>query len=121
MNAIEVPLHEALEATSGARAVALVGLDGMIVASAGEAIGASLDVVTASFADLVRRAARVSAECGLDGLDELSVSTGDGTAVVRIVTSSYGLLGVLEPGGSFGRMRYELHKAALALLPDLDG
>ena len=120
MSFLEAPLRIALEATSGARVVALVGLDGMIVATAGEPQGAALDVVVASYADLVRRAARVASECGMDGLDELSVSTGDGIAVVRVVTSSYGLLGLLDPGGSFGRMRYELHKAALALLPELE-
>ena len=120
MTLLEVPLQNALDATAGARVVALVGLDGMLVATAGNGGDRSLEAVVASYADLVRRAARVGSECGMDGLDELAVTTGDGTAVIRVVTSAYGLLGLLDPGGSYGRMRYELHKAALSLLPELE-
>jgi len=121
MNDLERTLEAVVDAVSGARTAALIALDGMPVATAGDTGDLSLDVLAASYADLVRRAARCAQDCGMAGADDLVVSGPGGTVVVRAITPDYALLAVLAAGGSLGRARYELHKAALALHGELVG
>jgi predicted regulator of Ras-like GTPase activity (Roadblock/LC7/MglB family) len=108
-------------AVEGARAVLLVSMDGMIVAGKGEDDDLSWDLVVASYADLVRRIGSVHREAGIGSPAELVVTASDATLVFRVVTPEYALLAVLPPGGSLGRTRFELRKAASRILPELEG
>jgi predicted regulator of Ras-like GTPase activity (Roadblock/LC7/MglB family) len=108
-------------AIDGTRAVLLVGMDGMVVAGKGEDGDLPWDLVVASYADLVRRVASVHREAGIEKPAELVVVAADAALVLRTVTPEYALLAVLPPGGSLGRARFELKKAASRILPELDG
>jgi predicted regulator of Ras-like GTPase activity (Roadblock/LC7/MglB family) len=119
MSSLETPLEAVLESVSGARAAALLGLDGMPVATVGARGDLPLDLIAASYADLARRGSRSSRESGLSDTVELVVVAAGGTVVLRIVDDEYGLLVVLEPHGSLGRARYEMYKAAVVLEHEL--
>jgi len=119
MSSLEAPLRAILESVSGATAAALLGLDGMPVASAGTRQDVPLDLIAASYADLVRRADRCATECGLSETRELILASDRAVLVVRVVTPEYALVVVLEADGSLGRARYEMHKASLGLLQEL--
>jgi len=108
-------------AVEGARAVLLVGMDGMVVAGKGEDDDLPWDLVVASYADLVRRVGSVHREAGIGSPAELVVTASDATLVFRVVTPEYALLAVLPPGGSLGRTRFELRRAASRILPELEG
>jgi predicted regulator of Ras-like GTPase activity (Roadblock/LC7/MglB family) len=108
-------------AVAGARAVLLVGMDGMIVAGDGETGDLPWDLVVASYADLFRRIGSIHREAGIDDPAELVVTTPAATLVLRAVTPEYALLMVLAPGGSLGRARFELRKAASQVQPELAG
>ncbi len=108
-------------AVQGARAVLLVGMDGMIVAGKGDDADLPWDLVVASYADLVRRAIGFHQEAGVDAPAELVVTSASAAIVFRAVTAEYALLAVLPPGGSLGRARFELRKAAGQILPELAG
>lgn len=111
-------VHEIVE---GARTVALVALDGVVVASEGEREDPDLDVVAASYPDLFRKVAAAHAEAGLPPPTELIVRGVDATVVLRAVDSDYALLAVLGERGSLGRARFELAKAAAAVRPEVEG
>ena len=108
-------------AVEGARAVLLVIMDGMIVAGKGEDDDLSWDLVVASYADLVRRIGSVHREAGIGSPAEFVVTAADAALLFRAVTPEYALLAVLPPGGSLGRTRFELRKAASRILPELEG
>ncbi len=108
-------------AVEGARAVLLVGMDGMIVAGKGDDEDLPWELVVASYADLFRRSVSFHHEAGIEGPTELVAASTDATLLLRAVTTDYALLAVLPPKGSLGRARFELRKAASRILPDLEG
>ena len=116
---LESTLRRATDAVPGARGIFLMGTDGVPVAGAGGGGDLEMDVVTASYADLLRRIGEANREIRLDAPTELVVGCPGVKLVYRSVTPEYGLLAVLEPDGSVGRARYELLKASLALRPEL--
>ncbi len=105
----------------GARAVLLVGMDGMIVAGKGDDADLPWDLVVASYADHFRRATAFHREAGTEGPIEFVTSSASAAVVFRSVTTDYALLAVLPPAGSLGRARFELRKAAGLILPELQG
>ena len=106
-------------AIGGSRAVLLVGMDGMVVAGTSRDGDLPWDLVVASYADLVRKVGVIHREAGLEAPTELVVHGADASLVVRAVTPEYALLAVLGPGGSLGRARFELRRAAGQILPEL--
>jgi predicted regulator of Ras-like GTPase activity (Roadblock/LC7/MglB family) len=120
VNDLELPLHGIVERTVGVRLAALVGLDGMVVARAGDPDAVPVDLLVATYTDLVRRMDRSAEEAGLSVTEELVLGTGAGTLVLRVLTAEYAVLALLEPGGSLGRARYELQRAGHVLRALLD-
>ncbi len=112
-------LEELLGRVEGCRAAFLLGLDGMIVAGSGEGGREAWELAAASYADLTRRAARVNEEAALGVPAELVVCSAAGTLALRVVRSDYAILVALGPGGSLGRARFELRKAAERLETEL--
>lgn len=102
-----------------ARAVILVGLDGMIVAAKTESQETSWDLVAASHADLYRRAAANLREAALAEAPEIVLVGPDLSLVFRAVNANYALMVALGPEGCLGRARYEVRKASARLLPEL--
>ncbi len=116
---LDETLAALLTSVPGARAALLVGLDGIVVAGEGQADDLPWDLVVASYADLLRRVGSVNREAGIEDPLELVVSAVNATLVLRSVTPDYGLLMALSPGGSLGRARFELRKAASRIHPEL--
>ena len=113
-------LEGLVEVVGGTRVALVVGTDGVIVASAGESAGPGWDLVAACWADLERRARLANTETGLGEPAELVMTSSEATVAMRLVTREYALLLVLGAGGSLGRARYELRKAAAKVRPELE-
>ena len=116
---LDETLATLLGSIQGARAALLLGMDGMIVAGEGDAADLSWELVVASYADLLRRIGAANREAGIDDPAELIVAASNATLVLRAVTPEYALLVALGPGGSLGRARFELRKAASRVQPEL--
>jgi predicted regulator of Ras-like GTPase activity (Roadblock/LC7/MglB family) len=118
---LDETLARVTESAEGARTTLLVGMDGMVVAGAGDTGELPRELLVASYADLLRRIGSVHREAGIQDPDEMVVTGPDITLVIRRVTPEYALLMVLAPGGSLGRARFELRKAASVIQPELVG
>lgn len=118
---LDETLSGVLASVQGARAVLLLGMDGMIVASAGDAGELPLDLVVASYADLVRRIGSIHREAGIDDPVEMVVNSPSLSLVLREATPEYALMLVLGAGGSLGRARFEMRKTASRVKPELEG
>jgi len=116
---LDETLAKLLETVRGARAALLVGMDGIVVAGEGQAGDLPWDLVVASYADLIRRIGSVNREAGIGEPLEMVMTAADTTLVLRSVTPEYGLLIALSSGGSLGRARFELRKAASRIQPEL--
>ena len=116
---LDTVLGRIQESVEGVDAVFVVGMDGMIVTGKPGAT-APWDWIAASYTEIVRKIASAHGEAGM-ALPEELVITGEGPALVlRRVTEEYALLLALKPeAGSLGRARFELRKAASALVPEL--
>ncbi len=114
-------LSRLLRTVDGARAALLVGLDGIVVAGPGDRQDSSWEILVASYADLMHRLIAANREAEMGAPAELVVVSPSAVVALRLVTADYGLLMVLEPGGSLGRARFELRKAADRVLPELPG
>lgn len=112
-------LSEILERVDGAGCVLLSGRDGVLVASASREGAPAPDAIAASMADLYRKAGTALEDAGFGLPVELSVGAGAGHVVLREVTADYLLAASLGPGGSLGRVRFELRRAAAVLEPEL--
>jgi predicted regulator of Ras-like GTPase activity (Roadblock/LC7/MglB family) len=115
---IERSLRAVRRDVAGVQAVMLVDGQGMLVAAVGGQ-RSTLDVVAASYTDLVRRAAGANREADLEDTDEMIVTGGFGAVVYQGVTGEYGLLALLTPRALVGQARFALRHAAAALVPEL--
>lgn len=113
-------LRALVEGPSGIRLAVLAGIDGMIVASArGDDDAPPADLLAASLADVFRKVAAAHDEAGLGATAELTAASPQGEVVLRAVTPDYLLIALAAPGGNFGRIRFELRKAGVKLVPEL--
>lgn len=112
-------LSRLVTTVEGARAAILLGMDGVVVAGAGDSDGLSFELLAAAWAGVQRKVLEANTEAGLGSPVELVMSCGSSILVLRLVTPEYGLLVVLDPRGSLGRARFELRKAAGRILPEL--
>ena len=108
-----------LQKVEGCVAVALVGADGIPVSRMGSADAPDLELTAAVLADATSRLRRASEEVDTGALEEVLVSMGRHAFVIHAVTEDYLLLAVLERGGSLGRARFELRRAARLLHDEL--
>jgi predicted regulator of Ras-like GTPase activity (Roadblock/LC7/MglB family) len=116
---LEEVLGKAADAVHGALGVHLISLDGMPVASSPDPGGDPIDVVAASWADLVKKISAANEETDWEPPEELIMTCPSFKLLFRSITPEYALLAVLERAGSLGRARYELIKAAHTLRDEL--
>jgi len=115
MNVFADTLRRIAERVEGTRAVSLVGVDGIPIDTYGPGEGVSVESVAAEMGSFVK------SNRPLDGgaVQQLCLVTDGGKAILSRVTEEYYLLLLLTREGNFGRGRFELKKAALALEKEL--
>lgn len=117
MNVFQDTLRRIAERVEGTRAVSLVGLDGIPIDTYGPGEGVSVETVAAEMGSFVKSSR--PAEPGTGIVQQLCLVTEEGKAILSRVTEEYYLLLLLSREGNFGRGRFELRKAALALEKEL--
>jgi predicted regulator of Ras-like GTPase activity (Roadblock/LC7/MglB family) len=105
------------EHVDGALAVSLIGLDGIAVESIKEN-GVPLDVLGAEFGGFIK-SIRPNPELGTGEVLQFSLVTEKYITFLSAVTPEYFILLVMRPDGNYGRARFELAKAKLALRDEL--
>lgn len=112
-------LHKILQAVEGARAVCLIGRDGIAIERLAVSEEPNLDVATAQFTDIAKKLQVANAELDGGGLREMIERTDKYLVILSAVTPEYFLLMILSPDGSLGRARYELRKAVAVFHDEL--
>ena len=106
------------ERVEGTIAVSLIGLDGIAV----ETIGAgsvALDVLGAEFGGFVKSIRNTNTELDTGEVLQFALVTEKYVTFLSEVTPEYYILLVLDPGGNYGRARFELSKAKYLLRDEL--
>jgi len=103
-------------AVDGMLGVALVGLDGILVAQASRRPGFDLNVVGAEYATIVKEARRAFESLGEEPMQEILVSTEQANLLLARVGKEYFVVLAIEASGNLGRGRLELKRA----LPELE-
>jgi predicted regulator of Ras-like GTPase activity (Roadblock/LC7/MglB family) len=117
MNVFQDALRRIAERVEGTRAVSLVGVDGIPIDTYGPGESVSIESVAAEMGSFVKSSQ--PAESGVGPVQQLCLVTEGGKAILSRVTEEYYLLLLLSREGNFGRGRFELRKAALALEKEL--
>ena len=117
MNVFQDTLRRIAERVEGTRAVSLVGVDGIPIDTFGPGEGISVESVAAEMGSFVKSSRPAEGEPG--AVQQLCLVTDSGKAILSRVTEEYYLLLLLSKEGNFGRGRFELRKAALALEKEL--
>jgi predicted regulator of Ras-like GTPase activity (Roadblock/LC7/MglB family) len=119
MNVFQDTLRRIAERVEGTRAVSLVGVDGIPIDSYGALEGESVESFAAELGAFVKAAQGPHTSFDSSAIQQLSLVTDTSIAILSRVTEEYYLLLLLTREGSFGRGRFELAKAALALEKEL--
>lgn len=117
MNVFQDALRRIAERVEGTRAVSLVGVDGIPIDTYGPGEGVAIESVAAEMGSFVKSSR--PPEAGSGDVQQLCLVTEGGKAIFSRVTEEYYLLLLLSREGNFGRGRFELRKAALALEKEL--
>ncbi|HEY7111715.1 MAG TPA: hypothetical protein VIA45_02180 [Thermoanaerobaculia bacterium] len=117
MNVFKDTLRRIAERVEGTRAVSLVGVDGIPIDTFGPGEAISVESVAAEMGSFVKSSRPGDGEPG--AVQQLCLVTDAGKAILSRVTEEYYLLLLLSKEGNFGRGRFELRKAALALEKEL--
>ena len=109
-------LQEVLDRIPEALGAAVVGLDGIAVEKLAARPSFNIDLASAEWVSLVRRAAASLRALALSGgPEEISVASGSGLAILRAIGGDYYLCVVVGPECMAGRARYEVWRAGLQL------
>jgi len=103
---------------TGALAVSLIGLDGIAVETVSDG-GVPLDVLSAEFGRFIRSIRLSNTELNTGDVAQFSLTTEKFITFLSAVTPEYFILLVMKPDGNYGRARFELAKAKLALRDEL--
>ena len=116
-------LHDRLQDLSGriadARALALVAADGILVETVGEDSPLDLEVTAAELTNQLKQMSANERGMSLAAVRELSIVTASYSIIMSALSREHYLLLVLGEGGTHGRARFELRRAALLLAEEL--
>lgn len=118
MNIFQDTLRRIAERVEGTIAVSLVGTDGIPIDSWGAEDQASLESLSAELGAFVKNSQRPQ-NAPTATIEQVSVVSDASVAILSRVTAEYYLLLVLTREGNFGRGRFELRRAGLALEKEL--
>ncbi len=111
-------LNGVRDRVEGALAASLIGLDGIAVETVGDG-AVPLDILGAEFGSFVKSIRHVNTELNTGEVLQFSLVTENYITFLSEVTPEYYILLVLEPGGNYGRARFELAKAKHLLRDEL--
>jgi predicted regulator of Ras-like GTPase activity (Roadblock/LC7/MglB family) len=106
------------ETVDGTLAISLIGLDGIAV----ETINPTrvpLDVLAAEFGGFIRSIRLSNTELNTGEVMQFSLTTEKYITFLSAVTPEYFILLVMKPDGNYGRARFELARAKVALRDEL--
>lgn len=106
------------ETVDGTLAISLIGLDGIAVATINEA-RVPLDVLAAEFGGFIRSIRLSNTELNTGEVMQFSLTTEKYITFLSAVTPEYFILLVMKPDGNYGRARFELARAKVALRDEL--
>lgn len=119
MNIFQDTLRRIAERVEGTQAVSLIGTDGIAIDSYGSAERADLDSLSAELGAFVKSSQRPQNASEAGKIQQIALITDGSVAILSRVTAEYYLLLLLSREGNFGRGRFELRKAGLALEKEL--
>jgi predicted regulator of Ras-like GTPase activity (Roadblock/LC7/MglB family) len=102
----------------GTLAVSLIGLDGIAIESINPE-RVPLDVIGAEFGGFIKSIHVSNTELNTGEVLQFALVTEKYVTFLSQVTAEYFILLVLAPDGNYGRARFELSKAKLALRDEL--
>jgi predicted regulator of Ras-like GTPase activity (Roadblock/LC7/MglB family) len=111
-------LSEMKSSVEGALAVSIIGLDGIAVETINDD-KVPLDVLAAEFGGFIRSIRLSNTELNTGEVLQFSLTTEKYITFLSAVTPEYFILLVMRPDGNYGRARFELAKAKLALRDEL--
>ena len=114
----ESVLSRLRERVEGTLAVSLVGVDGIAVHSISQE-GIPLDSLSAELGSFIKSIRLSNTELDTGEVTQFALVSEKYTTFLSAVSSDYFILMVLEPGGNYGRARFELSKAKQALWSEL--
>ncbi len=114
-------LQKVFENTDGAKMVALLGMDGIMIESFTDPDGISFedDLFSAEYSNLLKNINNTNNNIDFGDTREFLVRTSKYTIVINKIAEEYLIVSVLDKDGNFGRARYENNKAALVLEDDM--
>ena len=112
-------LREVLEGLEGAKGVALVGMDGIVVEEQKQDSQLDLQTLGAEWCAILRQAEKGISPDDAGGVEELSVTSEKAVMVMRRIHEEYFLLLAIGKDGNFGKGRYLLRKAGINLKGEL--
>ena len=107
-----------LENVDGALAISLIGLDGIAIESIKNP-AVPLEVLAAEFGGFIRSLRLSNTELNTGEVLQFSLTTEKYITFLSAVTPDYFIILVMKPDGNYGRARFELGKAKLALRDEL--
>lgn len=102
----------------GTLAISLIGLDGIAVEKMTDG-KVPLDVLAAEFGGFIRSIRLSNTELNTGEVLQFSLTTEKYITFLSAVTPEYFILLVMRPDGNYGRARFELAKAKVALRDEL--
>jgi|KBSSwiStaDraftv2_1062776.scaffolds.fasta_scaffold2789693_1 predicted regulator of Ras-like GTPase activity (Roadblock/LC7/MglB family) len=112
-------LQGILQTVEGARAIAVIGRDGIAVERLALSDEPNLDLATAQFTDIAKKLQIANKELEAGALREMIQKTDRYLVILTTITPEYFLMMILGEDGSLGRARFELRKAAAAFYEEL--
>ena len=102
----------------GTLAISLIGLDGIAVETINET-RVPLDVLAAEFGGFIRSIRLSNTELNTGEVLQFSLTTEKYITFLSAITPEYFILLVMRPDGNYGRARFELGRAKVALRDEL--
>ena len=106
------------KSVDGTLAVTLIGLDGIAIETLNDG-NVPLDVLAAEFGGFIRSIRLSNTELNTGEVSQFSLTTEKYITLLSAVTPDYFILLVMKPDGNYGRARFELSRAKVALRDEL--
>ena len=106
------------ETVDGTLAISLIGLDGIAIETINEK-RVPLDVLAAEFGGFIRSIRLSNTELNTGEVLQFSLTTEKYITFLSAVTPEYFIILVMKPDGNYGRARFELARARVALRDEL--